>query len=62
MKKTFSNGFGSMDLTRDEYIDHWLSSTHQYATMFYRTNEAEDLIKFQGKVVDVAGKFWDEQE
>ena len=59
MKKTFSNGFSSMDLTRDEYINHWLESTHHYTTMFFCVDEGTKLMNFQGELMEVAGKYWD---
>ena len=64
MKKTFSNGFGSMDLTRAEYIEHWLQSTHHYVTLFYgnSTEDAGKLIDFQCALEEVAGKYWDKHK
>lgn len=57
--KTFSNGWGSKDLTRDEYIKHWLEATHQFTTIFYGIDEGITLISFQGDLVEAAGKYWD---
>ena len=62
MKKTFSNGFGQMSLTKDEYIKHWLSTTHQYASLFYRVGKGNELVSFQCDLEDVAAKMWDDHK
>lgn len=60
--KTFSNGFGSMAMTKDEYIKHWLESTHHYVTLFYTLGKGDELLSFQCDLEDVAAKFWDNQK
>lgn len=62
VKKSFSNGWGSKELSRKEFIEHWLESTGQFAFLFYPANRGDELLKFQEAIDELAGKYWDNHE
>jgi hypothetical protein len=62
VKKSFSNGWGSKELSREEYAEHWLELTGQFAYLFYPEGRGEELLKFQEAVDELAGKRWDNQK
>jgi hypothetical protein len=57
--KTFEAWNGDVELTRQQYIDRWVSTTHQLAYMFGKYDMSADLLEFQFKLTEVAGKEWD---
>jgi len=57
--KSFSVWYGEESLTREQFIQEWLESTHKYVSMFSNNDMAAELIDFQTKVVEFAGKQWD---
>lgn len=58
--KSFDSWFGKPQyLTRQEFIDRWVSTTHQMAYMFGKYDMSADLLDFQLKLTDIAGKEWD---
>ncbi len=57
--KTFDGFFGPKEVSRKEFIDKWIGTTGQYASLFYPAEMGEELLKFQQALQDVAGKAWD---
>jgi hypothetical protein len=62
VKKSFSNGWGSKELSKEEYVEHWLELTGQFAYLFYPANRGDELLKFQGAIDELASKAWDDHE
>ena len=60
--KTFDGFFGPKEVSRKEFIDQWLKTTHQYTQMFFSADEGTKLMAFQGELIEVAGKAWDNHE
>lgn len=59
--KTFEAWHGEEGLTRQQYIDRWVSTTYQLAYMFGKYDKSADLLEFQLKIVDLAGAEWDKR-
>lgn len=58
--KTFKNSFGrDVQLTRDEYINQWVETTHQYAYIIGSEGSLDKLNEFQNELIRLAGKKWD---
>ncbi len=57
--KTFEAWHGDEELTRQQYIDRWVSTTRQLAYMFGKYDMSADLLEFQFKLTEIAGKEWD---
>jgi hypothetical protein len=62
VKKSFSNGWGSKELSREEYIEYWLETTYHYTTLFYKADRGAELFDFRCALEEIAGKYWDEHE
>jgi hypothetical protein len=59
--KTFDAWHGEEELSRQQYIDRWVSTTYQLAYMFGKYDKSADLIDFQIKVMDLAAAEWDKR-
>ena len=57
--KTFDAWHGDVELTRDEFINRWVSTINQMDYMFSKYDMSADLLDFKLKVADIAGKEWD---
>ena len=58
--KPFESWYGKDQyLTRQEYIDRWVSLTNQMSYMFSKYNMSADLLDFQLKLTEIAGNEWD---
>lgn len=60
--KTFDGFFGPKEVSRKEFINQWIGTTGQYASLFYPEEMGEELLKFQQALEKVAGKAWDKHE
>lgn len=59
--KTFSNGFGSMDLTKDEYVRTWLNHAKQMIDLFKNADMMEEYFSMMCDIEDASAKMWDKQ-
>ena len=60
--KPFANSFGrEIQLTREQYIERWISPTHQFAYVLGAEGSLKVLNDFQNEVIRLAGKQWDNQ-
>ena len=60
--KTFDSFFGTKEVSRKEFIEQWLKTTHQYTQMFYGADKGGTLMDFQFVLQELAGKAWDKHE
>ena len=60
--KPFSNSFGrEVQLTREQYIERWISPTHQFAYVLGAEGSLKALNDFQNEIIRLAGIQWDKQ-
>ena len=57
--KTVSNGFGSKDVTKEEFQKYWLDYSGQMWVLFNNAGEINKYMDMQLLVEDLASKMWD---
>jgi hypothetical protein len=60
--KTFDGFFKPVKLTKQQFIDRWVETTHQMTNMFFEADQMDALRDFQHQIYVVAGMAWDRQK
>jgi hypothetical protein len=61
--KPFTNMFGTeVQLTREQFIDRWMSKTEGFMSLFSEHGKTTQLHAFKNEVERMAGMEWDQSK